>query len=903
MKYAFLVVVSLFLVPALASGGQTGSRGISSLVLQIESAVGSGNPARYLELLSPLADTQHSSQFASRHIAPGVTRAVVFERDRAPLTGTLPGDGYRLALEVFVERGRRAQIATWRVDIRRSRLVPQDNAEKDDEWRIEGQQQLAGFEGLHWLWLDPTRQFSARNLKVFAEDLELRLIDGSVFVAETEEGITAMVLIGRGRMLFAPAPATERQQVAIFSGAETLSADFDAAFVRLHPDDFESRVTTAALAEREVDPMLLRRAEALFQAEVGKSFSLDLGEISDQPWSLLPNQNDFLAEVRTRRYQTLTYARSGSEPEDISLFDRRRRRNISVYASKEKLATRGPFYSDDDGRDYEVLSYGIDVAFQPQRHLIDGVTRLRVRTRNNVVSLNVRLAESLHVRSVVIEEFGRVLTLRVRNQNSLVVSLPGPVPEGTELNLVVSYGGVLRPQSLDREILALQDQASARESIIIPPEPHYLYSNRSYWYAQAPVTNYATATIRLTVPAEYTAIASGDPVEGSPVVLPDTTSTGGGRRLFVFSAPQPLRYFSVVMARLLPVGSQVIPLDAEARNTDGELAPSGIFYENVAFNVMANPRQQGSANRLSQSGRDIIGFYGSLMGDYPYPSLSLGVLEGNLPGGHSPAYMVTLNQPVVTSPFSWGNDPAAFPSYPEFFIAHEIAHQWWGQAVGGKNYHEQWLSEAFAQYFAALYAHHSRGEQVFGAILRQFNRWAVSQSSQGPIYLGYRLGHIKGDSRVFRAIVYNKGAAVLHMLRRLVGDEAFFRSLRRYYAEWRFRKAGTDDLRRAFEQETGKSLERFFERWVFDSALPRVRFSHRVESGSDGSQAVLRFEQLGPVFDIPITVWIHYVDGSRADELIRLTESVTETRVPLTGRVRRIVANGDHAALVRLVRR
>ena len=73
--------------------------------------------------------------------------------------------------------------------------------------------------------------------------------------------------------------------------------------------------------------------------------------------------------------------------------------------------------------------------------------------------------------------------------------------------------------------------------------------------------------------------------------------------------------------------------------------------------------------------------------------------------------------------------------------------------------------------------------------MRQMRRWAMNESDQGPVYLGYRVGHIKSDGRAFRAIIYNKGAMVLHMLRRLVGDEAFFSGLRRFYADSRFSKA------------------------------------------------------------------------------------------------------------------
>ena len=127
--------------------------------------------------------------------------------------------------------------------------------------------------------------------------------------------------------------------------------------------------------------------------------------------------------------------------------------------------------------------------------------------------------------------------------------------------------------------------------------------------------------------------------------------------------------------------------------------------------------------------------------------------------------------------------------------------------------------------------------------LKQFRRWSLDRSDEGPIYLGYRLGHIKGESRVFRALVYNKGALVLHMLRRFVGDEPFFAGLRRYYKERRFKKAGTDDLRAAMEAESGRGLSRFFERWVFDSGIPRVRYSTTM----NGEGVTVRLEQFGEV--------------------------------------------------------
>ncbi|MCA1585301.1 MAG: hypothetical protein LC791_11230, partial [Acidobacteria bacterium] len=244
-------------------------------------------------------------------------------------------------------------------------------------------------------------------------------------------------------------------------------------------------------------------------------------------------------------------------------------------------------------------------------------------------------------------------------------------------------------------------------------------------------------------------------------------------------------------------------------------------------------------------------------------------------------------------------DPAAFANFPEFFVAHEIAHQWWGHAVGWKNYHEQWLSEGFAQYFAALYARERRGEEAFRDILRQWRRWALDQSDQGPVYLGYRLGHIKADTRVFRALVYNKGAGVLHMLRQTVGDEVFFNGIRRFYADNRFRKAGTSDLQRAMEQESGRSLERFFERWIYDAALPRLRVSSVVE----GQDVLVRVEQQGEVFDVPVLVTISYADGRSEEHVVVSSDASTEARLPLSGSVRQVEFNQDSATLANIEKR
>ena len=920
----FLLFAALSCSPAFA--GQAPLRAdidpeelsLQSFLQALETSISTMNREGWLELLSTTADRDAGTEFFDAMVPQGITRVVIKERDRSPLQGSLPGEGYRLVVEVFIETGPRGRIATWRLDVRR----PRGDDIGAQPWRIQSQDRLASIEGLHRLALHPEKQFTARDLVLRAVDFELRMPAGDVFVAETPEGWTAMVLLGDGTLVFQPAPKEERGQLKLFAGTESLETPFTSAFVRINPFDLEQRLTGPPLEPVTLDSRTYRRALEVFEDGVPKSFNLDLSDLSRDTWSLLPQPGDFVAEVNTRRHDSLTYARSSGEAEDVSLFQRARKRNISAYASEQKLQSRGRFFDEDDLVDYDVLDYQIDASFYPDRQWMEGRTRLRLRAKESIGVLTLRFADSLNVSSVVSEEFGRLLFLRVRNQNSLLVNLPTPVARDFPLTLIIAYAGRLERQRVQDESI---DQRNPQPDDVpfIPSEPKWLFSNRNYWYPQNQVTDYATARVQITVPQEYHVVSSGildpfspaaaaaAPVENSTRVIPRTS--------YSFTTPQPVRYLGFLVSKMSRVDSATVALDIEMKapaapdmrgahtlqqqlNRLAQMAtvtPPVGGRNTMQLHVDANRRQEARSRDTLVTAAEILRVYADLLNDAPYGALTLAMVEDEFPGGHAPGYFAMINNPPPVTSHSWRNDPAAFQGFPEFFLAHEIAHQWFGQAVGWKNYHEQWLSEGFAQYLAALYAQERRGDNVFRDLLRQFRRWSLSDSDQGPVYLGYRLGHIKGDSRVFRALVYNKGAGVLHMLRRLVGDEAFFSGLRRFYADNRFKKAGTDDLRVAMEAASKRDLNRFFERWIYDNEIPRLRFSSAVE----GQELVVRLEQSGDIFDVPVTIGVTYTDGKSAEFLVIADQPVTEARFPLTGAIRSVEPNSDEAALAHFDRR
>ncbi len=921
-----LVLLAIGLSPTAAQTPSDDDRTIAAFLERLEEVLTAGDPAAFVRLTAEGPQRADVVRFAENHLAPGVTRTVMRERDRTSLAGVPPPGGVRLLMDVLIESGQRGSVRTWRLDL--LRVTPSDPA--DPPWRIADAERLTGVDGLVRLSLSTTRQYRVENLRVTAEDLTLTFPSGRAFVAEAPEGDTAFVIIGTGSMVFAPAPERERGQVRVFADEDELRTRIEGAFIRLNPWDIRERFSKDGLVEeKNVSPRDLRRAQDVFADEIVKSFGLELQDLSRDHWSVVPPAGDFLAEVRTSRWGTLTYARSGGDAEDISVFDRKRRRNISVYSSKRKLDARGDrYYAEDEEIDYDVEHYDIDAHVDPRREWIEGRAELRLRVRAVALgTLTLRLSESLTVRSVVGAGMGRLLTLRVKDQNAVIVNLPRTVARGEEIALLVSYGGRLPTLSPDREVL-LSGQQAIFEDFSIVLEPRLVYSQRSYWYPQSQVTDYATGIIRLTVPTDVSCVATGVPASGNPVLVPGLRSGESGHR-YVFTVERPARYFATVVTRLERAFLDVLPPPAGGAPEDTTTEVTAVTPDQPAgsltLDVVANPRQVRRGRDLAEQASDILHVYGEIVGEYPYSTFTITAVDDTLPGGHSPAYFALLNQPLPISPFSWRNDPVAFDSFPEFFLAHEIAHQYWGDAVGWENYHEQWISEGFAQYFAVLFAERTRSRDDLIDLRRKLRKTALDNERHGPIWLGYRLGHLQADGRIFRALVYNKSALVLHMLRRWLGDDGFFRGLRRLYQEGRFAKIGTGHVRRVFEAEAGQSLERFFQRWIHEAATPVIRATFRVlppegSASRNGGMArvepvadlrtatppaglaVVRIEQRGPVFDLPVTLTLVYSSGQEEDVLVRLSDATTEVRLPLSAPLRTIELNKDEGALVEVVR-
>ena len=272
-------------------------------------------------------------------------------------------------------------------------------------------------------------------------------------------------------------------------------------------------------------------------------------------------------------------------------------------------------------------------------------------------------------------------------------------------------------------------------------------------------------------------------------------------------------------------------------------------------------RRRGRA--VAERAVDIARFYQSLLGDSPYPSLTVTLVESDLPGGHSPGYFALLNEPPLGAAVAPRNDPASFEQFPDFVLAHELAHQWWGQAVGWRSYHEQWLSEGFSQYFAALYAERSavrrrdrlsRRHAPHAEVGDRRNRGRARSSS------GTASGHIAGrQPGVPRARLQQGRRRAPHAACAWWETRCSSAGCGGSIETSRFRSVGTADFGPPWKRNpAGRSSGFSTAGSTARTAAPRFQLPRRT-----GSEVVLRIEQTGEIFDLPVTVTLQYATARR----------------------------------------
>lgn len=231
--------------------------------------------------------------------------------------------------------------------------------------------------------------------------------------------------------------------------------------------------------------------------------------------------------------------------------------------------------------------------------------------------------------------------------------------------------------------------------------------------------------------------------------------------------------------------------------------------------------------------------------------------------------------------------------------AHEIAHQWFGDLVTCKDWSHLWLNEGFATYYTELYDAHAIGPEILQYEMWRKARSILENKDEKPIvWRGYGSPWDQFDYRA-----YPKGAWVLHMLRTQLGADLFRRCVTDYLTSYRDDIAVTADLHAVFEDLSGRSLDRFFDQWVYHGGEPDLKVTHRYDATR--KEAKLTVEQVQKtsdkvlLFDVPLPVRFHTADGV-IDQVLRVTRKKEDFTIPLDGAPTQVLIDPDVTVLTRV---
>ncbi len=452
-----------------------------------------------------------------------------------------------------------------------------------------------------------------------------------------------------------------------------------------------------------------------------------------------------------------------------------------------------PYYELLGNGGYDVRHYTIELGVDVAQNSVKGTTTIEAVALQDLSAFNLDFSP-LTVESVTVDgkPAAYAYTRTDRSTGELTITPSAPLVADTAFVVEVSYSG--KPgRSVDNTFNMgfSTGWQHTPDGIFAASEP----GGSSTWY---PVNDHpsdkATYTFRLTVPPGYTAVANG--------VLEEMTASDDGDT-FVWEMRQP-------MASYL----STIGIGDFARQED--VSPDGVPIRNY---FPSEDLARGARAFRNQGA--MIDLFTDLFGDYPFEEYGVMVVD------------VPLGFALETQTISlFGSTALGGGIGADNVIAHELAHQWFGNMVSPARWQDIWLNEGFATYASWLWAEHDQGEDALTSIVTDTydflsgNQMIEAGSSQESVrrrLTVFATPGNPGEMRLFdTAGVYYRGALVLHALRLEVGDEAFFATLRAYLERHAYANATVEDFIATAEEVSGQSLEMFFQGWLYDPLLPDI---------------------------------------------------------------------------------
>ncbi|QIP13230.1 T9SS type A sorting domain-containing protein [Spirosoma aureum] len=475
----------------------------------------------------------------------------------------------------------------------------------------------------------------------------------------------------------------------------------------------------------------------------------------------------------------------------------------------------------------DVTYYGLDLSLTHTPNYLKGVATITLRSTSSIRSFFLDLnstttptGQGLRVDSV---KAGNQKLTYQHAQNQLTITPSQPLTTGQALTLTVYYQGI--PNSRDLGTFVFSKHESTTDPVIWSLSEPY---GAPDWFPckDTPGDKADSSAVSITAPARFVSVSNG--------ILIGTTDNPDGTRTYRWRNSYPIAQYLISIAltnyerydtpATLPTGGPPLPI-------------THYIYPETLPKVKAALDQTPAMIQLFT---DRFGPYPFLREKYGHAQIGLNT------GGMEHQTISSMEERALT------------PNV----IAHELAHQWFGDKITCRDWQNIWLNEGFASYAETIYAESTTGMTGYQTAITNFMNRA--RNARGSIYVQNitNFGNIFDGNRT-----YAKGATVLHMLRGVVGDETFFKILRAYAASptVAYKSAVTDDFQAVAEQVSGQKLGYFFQQWIYGEGYPTYRATASIINGSRTIQ--LRLEQRNTVatnpasFTMPVQIRVQSASG------------------------------------------
>jgi len=415
---------------------------------------------------------------------------------------------------------------------------------------------------------------------------------------------------------------------------------------------------------------------------------------------------------------------------------------------------------------FGVDSYELDLRYRVATNRLDGRAVITATTTQAVTKISLDLSR-LQVSKVKLH--GARSVKFSQTANKLSITAPAMIPAGTTFVLTVDYAGSPAPRPSPWGPVGWEELT---DGVLVAAQP----TGAPSWFpCNDDVADKATYDIRVAAEQAYTVVCNG-------VMTERRVAAGRGHWRYLQKEPTATYLATLQIGRY-----------ERTETTFGEV-PGVLAYP---------PAIRARVEHDFAPVTDMMTLFARLFGPYPFDAYTVVVTADDLE--------IPLESQALAT---FGANHADGHGGAERLIAHELAHQWFGNSVGLTSWKDIWLNEGFACYSEWLWSEHKGGPSA-DTLARQFRRHVVAQPAD--IVLGD-----PGPTLMFDDRIYKRGALTLHALRLRIGDDKFFTLLRAWTEQHHLGTATTDDFRALAATFSVGSLETFFDEWLFAAAVPKL---------------------------------------------------------------------------------